>query len=260
MLLVYRGNAGPAKKIAFSEAKDLVANQTVVELRLPISSDRLERYRPVGGSDLEMLSTYVWNLALAEALQPCLQTFEVALRNGIHAALSESYGERWFEDQGLLLTREREAARIAQAALRRHNKPINPGRVVAELRFGFWTSMLSRPYENTIWHADRQRPLRIAFPNVPRRYRSRGKIWLRCDAARKLRNRVVHAEPIFDRPGLDAEHGEILESLGWISPPLRDLVLVSDRFLTIYRTGRNELREKIEEFLASATASTRTWG
>lgn len=59
----------------------------LAELRLPIPPVRLAGCRPPGGSDEEILATYLWNIELASALFPALAALEVALRNSLHQAL-----------------------------------------------------------------------------------------------------------------------------------------------------------------------------
>jgi hypothetical protein len=61
-----------------------LSSQFVAELYLALSQDRLEAYRSPGGSDLEMLTNYFWNIDLVEALAPCMHAVELALRNSLH--------------------------------------------------------------------------------------------------------------------------------------------------------------------------------
>ena len=49
-----------------------------------ISRPRFDQYRAPGASDMDALSCYLWNIALAEALYPPLQILEVAFRNVLH--------------------------------------------------------------------------------------------------------------------------------------------------------------------------------
>jgi hypothetical protein len=77
--------------------------QFVSALERPISRIRLENYRPIGGSDLEMVVNYFHNLELSEALYPSLQAFEIALRNGIHSTLAIHFNYTfWFDTPGFL--------------------------------------------------------------------------------------------------------------------------------------------------------------
>ena len=45
--------------------------QMVVDLYGSLSRPRLEAYRPTGGSDLDMVVNYFWNIDLAEAIVTC---------------------------------------------------------------------------------------------------------------------------------------------------------------------------------------------
>ncbi len=220
------------------------------ELQLPLSKERLESYRPSSGTDLEMVTTYFWNLALGEALHPAVQSLEVALRNGIHAAASTTFrSDFWFDRPGLLLVRELAAVAEARQELGRNNKQQNAGRVVAALKFGFWTGLLNRPYERPWWHANNLALLKAAFPHVPRHYRSRQAVWQRCDDVRRLRNRITHAEPVWNRPRLLQHHAEIIDAIGWISPPLRDQLTAFDRFLDTYHNGQRRIEIAIKSRL-----------
>ena len=59
-----------------------------------ISFERFESYRRSDTEeDIDILACYLWNLALCEALYPCLQGLEaVALRNSINIAATETFG------------------------------------------------------------------------------------------------------------------------------------------------------------------------
>ncbi|MDQ3655376.1 MAG: Abi family protein [Chloroflexota bacterium] len=170
-------------------------------LIIPISATRLGAYRSQGGSDLEMVVNYLWNMELSEALYPCLQTFEIALRNSIHSAFSEHYiTELWF-DRHNLLEWQKKTLQEARDQLTTYQKPHEAGRIVAELPFGFWSSMFNRPYEQ-VWYADGAVLLERVFPHLPRTLRTRKQISQRVERIRRLRNRVFHYEPIWNKTDL----------------------------------------------------------
>ncbi len=75
----------------------------IAELRRTVSAPRLDKYRPSGGSDLDMVVTYFWNIALSEALYPGLAALEVSLRNGMYAAMTAREGTEWWCYQAGLL-------------------------------------------------------------------------------------------------------------------------------------------------------------
>lgn len=233
-------------------SEGFVVTRLVRDLELPLSKERLDTYRPGGGSEIDMVATYFWNLALSEALYPTIQALEVALRNGIHSAASRLYQTPyWFDRPNVLLPRELDAITDVRAELVQLNKPQNAGRIIATLRFGFWTSLLSRPYERSLWHANNLALLRGALPHLPRRHRTRGAVWRRCDEIRRLRNRIMHTEPIWNRPGLRDEHRATLEAIGWISPTLLAIMIQMDRFPDVYQNGQTQITAIVQSRLTN---------
>lgn len=135
-------------------APDTVS-QYVAALRRALSSDRLDAYRPQEGDDLAMIATYFWNVALCQALYPSLGALEVAMRNGIHDALRARFGrDDWYDIEGVLLPAEVKRVERAKKKIRDAKRdeivadhdPATPGRVVASLTFGDWTSLLDAGY------------------------------------------------------------------------------------------------------------------
>ena len=102
-------------------------------LRQTVSSSRLDEYRPRGGSDLDMIVNYFWNVALSEALYPGLAALEISLRNGIHDALTNDRGtDLWFYEPGLLEPRQlREFSNARFNLFRDHGNQPTTGRIVA---------------------------------------------------------------------------------------------------------------------------------
>lgn len=219
-------------------------------LMIPISEERLESYRREGDDDLTTLANYFWNIELSEALYPILQAFEIDLRNSIHTALTSHFDNpAWFDQPGFLLDWQAEAVSNAKQALDKRKRPHDPGRIVAELHFGFWHSMFNRPYEVPIWHANQAQFLRLVFPQMPRTLRTRKHVWDRIDRIRRLRNRVFHYEPIWMKRDLDDEVSAIHDLLAMISPSLEAVVALSERFTRILDDGSQETRVKLIRLL-----------
>jgi hypothetical protein len=208
--------------------------QLVQALRLPISPIRLEAYRPANGNDLDMIVNYVWNIELSEALYPCLQTFEIALRNSVHRVLTNHYQSEYWFDRGDLLEWQQERVQDARDELTKSQKPLEAGRIVAELTFGFWSSMFNSPYEEILWHANGAVLIDRVFPNLPRALRNRKKLSQRVERIRRLRNRVFHYEPIWKTHDLAQRHRQIHEALDWISPEMRAVMMLCDRFDSVF--------------------------
>jgi hypothetical protein len=206
----------------------------------------LEAYREEGASDLETIANYFWNTELSEALYPSLQAFEIALRNSVHAALSAHFSDLyWFDRPHLLLDWQVEAVAGARLELTRYKKPHEPGRIVAELHFGFWHSMFNRPYEEILWYANGAVLLEAVFPNLPRSLRTRKEVWKRIDRIRRLRNRVFHYEPIWKKRDLEDLDVVIHDMLGAISPSLEAVVALSGHYRETLRNGSKTTRDKL---------------
>lgn len=116
-------------------------------IRRGVSNDRLEAYRR-GDDNRSVLARYLWNMALSESLYPVLQSFEIVLRNSLHAALADTYrSEHWFDlTPAILHPRQRAMVTEAKSKLMDASKSITSGRVVAELSLGFWTSLFNAYY------------------------------------------------------------------------------------------------------------------
>jgi hypothetical protein len=202
--------------------------QFVAALEPAVSKVRLEAYRPAGADARDMAVNYFLNIELSEALYPSLQAFEIALRNSIHAALSQHFqAEFWFDQPGFLLTWQQGAIQNARDELTKYGKP----------------------HEAVLWHAKGSVLLDEVFPQLPRTVRTRQSVWDRCDQIRRLRNRVMHYEPIWSRPHLANEHTQILEALRWINTAMHDAIAMRDRFDQVIVDNRQGMERKVKGHL-----------
>lgn len=233
--------------------------QYVADLTREVSSPRLARYRPLGGSDLDMAVNYLWNMALAEAFNPSLAALEVGLRNSIHNALTDRYAtDRWFSHQDFASNRNlgRELTR-ALDRLGGPNTPPAAGQVVAEFHFFYWTTILSGYYHRLLWNPHRAALLKTVFPHLTGHQFQRHQIHERYNTIRMFRNRVMHNEPVlfgFVHAGkrmvpLAAMHRDIVEAIGWASPRLQASVSLLDRFPDVHLTGRSGLEAALKRLL-----------
>jgi len=210
-----------------------------------LTSERIEAYRR-GDGDTDVLAKYIWNACMCEALYPALQNLEIGLRNSLHLSISYSFSrDDWYED--LTILDDWGLAKIAQAKseLARWGKPETPGRIVAELEFGFWTSLLATRYNDILW--SRRGLLKHAFLYMPKGLRHRHRLAGRFSDIRKLRNRVFHHEPIWYHTDLSAKHDNILEAMDWLNPVLRELTGFTDRFKAVCDPKRrDEIRQMLD--------------
>lgn len=220
----------------------MLATQLVESLYPCISRDRLEAHRPRGGTDLEMAVNYLYNAILSEALYTSLGFLEITLRNTLHTTLSNFYGgPNWYDRFDVLERYQAEDVARAKRRIDGIGKEVIPGRVVSELGFGFWVSLLSGPYDRRFWWPNSAQLLKAAFPHIPSRLRQRKTIYHRYNSLRALRNRVMHYEPIWNRPTLVDDHHHIYEVIGWISPDAVATARLIDRFPNIRANGRPQI-------------------
>lgn len=183
-------------------------------LERSISIERLQAYLDLAEGDKGYaISLYEWNTKLSEALYSLIQGFEVTLRNAIHKTMTlEFQREDWFSVVPLE-QEQRKQLRQASERILEDGNDVTPGRIIAELMFGFWTSLAGTDYAQTLW----DRHLNKAFRTTRV---SRKIVAKRLKKIRYLRNRVAHHESIIGKLGnernLAKDAAEILEATGWI--------------------------------------------
>ena len=122
------------------------------EFQQAVSSERLRPYlnRSTGVGQAEAFALYLWNASLCEGLYPTLQGIEISLRNKIHQAASNAFGDDyWFRTR--LIEREREMVLRLETGLPPHTGLPAPGRYISECSFGFWVGLFRGDYEQILW-------------------------------------------------------------------------------------------------------------
>lgn len=191
-------------------------------LRELLSTARMGPYVATvsGGDWSDALALYDWNVRIGAAFFEDLHYIEVGLRNAMdlalvdYAASSRSAGP-WFTAPALRLSPGSRRV-IAKARARATDDGALPevhGKVVAELSFGFWWSLLSDNYNRSLWAPC----LKNAFDGQVRRQRLHAAL----DQMRVLRNRIAHHEPLHTRD-LAADHHVLLDTAGRIAVPLKE--------------------------------------
>jgi hypothetical protein len=231
-----------------------VSERFVAELKASISDPRLERYRrPAGASDLDMLANYFWNMALADALHCSLSAAELLLRNAIYRTLSAHFAQDdWCERDHLLEEGQREDRDKAKHHIQTRGRTPTPARVISQLTFGFWVTLLSSRYNERFWRSDLADPpnLRTAFPHAPAKSR-RNDIQAKYYAANNLRNLAFHHEPIFDLRSLNDDYRRAYEGIAWIDPSMPAKIQLFDRFPAVRANGRVAIEATIRDHLGT---------
>lgn len=180
------------------------------------------------------LSLYLWNIHLSESLYQSLSFLEVTFRNALSDAISKLYSlPNWLLHRKLLSEKESKKIDSVIRDLELRKKAIDQGKVMAELSFGFWTSLLDKRYEQVLW----PKIIKMAFPNMPSKIRTRKVLSKRFNKIRLLRNRIFHYEPIWHWVDLKQQYEDLLEALHWIEPKTAELLSKNCRFLSVYQNG-----------------------
>lgn len=219
-----------------------------------LSTERLHEYRRAASDPaLHRLGYYAWNVALCESLYPSLHLCEVTLRNSLFEVLRREFPVPpyrtgvtcWLDDGTRVLTQEH-ADRVAAAKrklldrLRGSRVPFTPGRLVAEMSFGFWTYLFDSEYGYVSPKAPGLWPrlLDQVFPHLPDVQavpRRRAEFSSRLAEIVRLRNRAFHHEPIWKEPGLAEKHAMVVETIRWMNPAVARALQELDRFPWIWQ-------------------------
>ncbi|MEU1178064.1 hypothetical protein ABZ464_10500 [Streptomyces sp. NPDC005820] len=191
-----------------------------------LSLPRLRRYiRAAHGDARTAERLYWWNIEVSAALLGSLHCLELALRNAVHSALVRHHGRPDWWTVAPLNERGRRLVEDARRSCGRRLRRTTPDDMVAELTFGFWTSLLSSGYDRDFWVP----VLHTAFPHYRGR---RDRLYRDLTSLVLLRNRVMHHEPVHHRH-LAADHDTIYRVLGYLSLELAKEAPAMDRFSTV---------------------------
>ena len=176
----------------------------------------------------EALALYDWNACIGAAFFESIHYLEVGLRNALDLSVTERLGPGWLSpDSALLTPRSRRAVSVAQGHAGGTSTP--HGKVVAELPFGFWWSLLADEYNRRLW----QPALRHAFEGPVRRRTLHHEL----DEIRRLRNRIAHHEPIHARD-LNGDFARLTDLAGRIAPVLGAHIAVTSRVPALIATQK----------------------
>jgi hypothetical protein len=114
---------------------------------------------------------------------------------------------------------ERQAVEEAKKSVLNRPAALTPGRVLAELTFAFGVRLFSDRYDKTLWvpHLRRIFPLKLL--------NHRRLVHGRLVELKTLRNRIAHHERLLcGRQHIKQDYANILETIGWIDPVVRQWV------------------------------------
>lgn len=164
-----------------------------------LSPERFQTYvRMAGGDRSRALELHEWNTQLNAALLHDFAHLEVGLRNFYDRALMRAVhtGESHWTDRASFTALfpavpgndARTHADLGLARRKAGGPSAPPGKLLAELTFGFWVLMTSSRHTTLVWTPH----LEALYPSGSQRR----KIHEGLDDLRKARNRVAHHEPV----------------------------------------------------------------
>ncbi len=104
----------------------------------------------------------------------------------------------------------------------------------------------NKKYDQILWH----RIIKTTFPHMHARIRTRATLSKRLNQIRKLRNRIFHYEPIWYYNDLKKHHEQIIETIGWIEPAIKDMIQPIDHFDTCMSLQKiNFIREELKTII-----------
>lgn len=177
------------------------------KIRLYISDARLQNYLDVCDSNYQKaLKLYQANMKLSQSFYPLLSLVEVILRNALNNELTKHFNdENWLLNQldGFMVDESLSyidrygeqrynyfLKSSVEKSIRNCNKPITQGKIIADLKFGFWTAFFNKTHSRILDGV----PIGV-FERLPRGF-NRKKVNESLDKIREFRNRIYHNEPI----------------------------------------------------------------
>jgi hypothetical protein len=194
-----------------------------------LSQERFDTYRKwASGDDALAVRLYTYNVQLSAALYGPLHMLEVALRNVADKQLTTAFGATWIDQATVLKeTYQQDCVTTARATLRREGKAATHAQIVAELNYGFWSSLFGHKSHH-LWGTLR--------PIFQAKGVQRSAIAGQLRELRILRNRVAHYEPILALP-LEQRYLSAITLTAWLSPSAQAWISRTSNWAALYPAG-----------------------
>lgn len=181
-----------------------------------ITQSRLSAY-----SDME---EYKQNLLVSKSMYIPLSILEVSIRNVVDNHFSHFYGNGWLINEAAFLQRDA-IRKITQAKerIQEREESLTREKLVAELPFGFWTSLFQQPYDKNLRFSN----LRQIFSNLPKQEEKivdRKYLSSQLNLIRAFRNRISHHEKVTGKEKYMNIENDILEILNFLHVELHAYV------------------------------------
>lgn len=221
----------------------VVSEQDLEMYRKTISIERLKSFALHNKNVItfkDLKEYYIANIMISQVFYPILSTIEITLRNAIDATFKNLLGDNWLEQEyqhnNILHKKDYDKFKIAYEKIKdKYKSKFTTGKVIAELHFGFWTTLCSKSYNDRIW--TKKGFFKGVFENYPESKQQQiHQISFKLDKIRRFRNRVFHYEPII-RDDYDIKFMYLLieEILCYLPQDDFDIITNSSEFEKVYK-------------------------
>ena len=177
-----------------------------------ISQTRLQNYKS--------FDEYKLNIHLSEKYYILLSIFEVTLRNSINFYFISKISKDWL-DSSILHEDTKNKIKEAKNKILQRKEILTHDKIIAELSFGFWTSLFRKSYSNML----RIKDIQFIFPNLPAKNKkmiNRNILDKQLNHIRKFRNRVFHYERVINKSNYADIENSIYELLKYFDKQIYD--------------------------------------
>jgi Abi-like protein len=173
-------------------------NNSINTIFSTLTSSRLTKYLSSTKNDIySAIRLYTINSTVSSSLMVDIHYLEIALRNKFDLQLSVLFGYNWFSNNTFLSLLDSYNKKLLKKAVSKASKNLPagalpyPGKVIAEITFGFWVYLTNSQFEHSLWVPALHKSFSSSKP--PKRSVFNSNL----DRLRTLRNRIAHHEPIY---------------------------------------------------------------
>lgn len=192
------------------------SSENYPNIKNALSHPRLATYEKYTQNTEQALSLYQWNLQISSALFECLAVCEVVIRNTVANAMQAEHGADWAFNVRFVRSMQQN----------RRNELLNARQetteqAICELPFVFWQGFFTVRFDDEIW----KKHWAVALPNAKHAdlQAMRTEVFENLEKIRKLRNRIAHHEPIFNR-NPQGDYKRIIKIISYCSQDTADWV------------------------------------
>lgn len=192
------------------------SSENYPNIKNALSHPRLATYEKYTQNTEQALSLYQWNLQISSALFECLAVCEVVIRNAVANAMQAEHGADWAFNVRFVRSMQQN----------RRNELLNARQetteqAICELPFVFWQGFFTVRFDDEIW----KKHWAVALPNAKHAdlQAMRTEVFENLEKIRKLRNRIAHHEPIFNR-NPQGDYKRIIKIISYCSQDTADWV------------------------------------